>query len=225
MKNRNFPGEDNHLAGLLADACHKIQHGSITIDEFAQFTQRKNPFNVEFERNEYGHIVLAFEGIDLTGEEEIERFLRSGLHVSDRAMLCLTSAQKDDYDKNHRLIAGQQYEVALMSTREIERVSDRTTSALRLRGHEHYGYAKPPAGIIPRIREIVSNKQMKDMGFWDIAAPHDAIKNSRGVPSILTTSCLLGDKPGISATPEYSRYYWNGFNAFAFLVPAPEESR
>jgi hypothetical protein len=39
-----LPGE--RLAGLSADLFHKLQAGSITLDEFALFNQRKNPFEV-----------------------------------------------------------------------------------------------------------------------------------------------------------------------------------
>jgi hypothetical protein len=37
-----LPGE--RLAGLSADLFHKLQAGSLTVDELALFTQRKNPF-------------------------------------------------------------------------------------------------------------------------------------------------------------------------------------
>ncbi len=39
-----LPGE--RLAGLSADLFHKLQAGSLTLDEFALFTQRKNPFEI-----------------------------------------------------------------------------------------------------------------------------------------------------------------------------------
>lgn len=39
-----LPGE--RLAGLSADLFHKLQAGSLTLDELALFTQRKNPFEV-----------------------------------------------------------------------------------------------------------------------------------------------------------------------------------
>ena len=39
-----LPGE--RLAGLSADLFHKLQAGSLTLDELALFTQRKNPFEI-----------------------------------------------------------------------------------------------------------------------------------------------------------------------------------
>lgn len=41
----NLPGE--RLAGLFADLAHKVQHGVISLDEFALFNQRRNPFDAE----------------------------------------------------------------------------------------------------------------------------------------------------------------------------------
>ncbi|MEX0916974.1 MAG: hypothetical protein WDZ90_00375 [Candidatus Paceibacterota bacterium] len=210
-----LPG--NRLAGLLADTCHKIQHGGLTLDELALFNQRKNPF--EFERNEHGHIVLTFVGLDLTGEQEIERLTSVGFRLSNLAKSCLTSTKKDGYDKNHRLVAGQSYKIALMPTREIERGSDRTTGALRKRGIEKYGYEKPLAGIVPRIRETVSDKQMEEMGFWYIAAPHDHIKDSVGDPLVLDAHRRDGG-PWLDARWDHPGHDWYGYGAFAFLVLA-----
>jgi hypothetical protein len=41
----NLPGE--RLAGLFADLAHKVQHGVISLDEFALFNQRRDPFGAE----------------------------------------------------------------------------------------------------------------------------------------------------------------------------------
>jgi hypothetical protein len=172
----------------------------------------------QFERNEHGHIVLTFDGLDLTGKQEIER-LTTGFRVSNWAKSCMLSTKKDGYDKNHRLVAGQEYKIALMPTREIERDSDRTTDALRKRGMQMYGYEKPLAGIVPRIRESVTDKQMEEMGFWYIAAPHDPIKDSDGDPFVLVAHRHDGG-PRLSADFGRPGGRWGGLGAFAFLVPA-----
>lgn len=174
---------------------------------------------ISFERNEHGHIVFTITGLDLTGEQEIKRLEDAGFRFSEYAKSCLSSTKKDGYDKNHRLVGGQKYKVALMPTREIERNSDRTTDALRKRGIEKYGYEKPLAGIIPRIREAVSDKQMEEMGFWYIAAPHDPINDSGGSPSVLCAS-RNGDGRWVGADLDLPDSYWFDSGAFAFLVPA-----
>lgn len=174
---------------------------------------------VAFERNEHGHIMLTFDGLDFTGKQEIERLTAAGFSVSDWAKSCMLSTKKDGYNKNHRLVAGQRYKVALIPTREIERDSDRTTDALRKRGVEEYGYGKPLAGIVPRIRESVYDKQMEEMGFWYIAAPHDPIKDSDGDPSVLSVD-RDDDGLWLSADWDHPDFLWNDGGAFAFLVPA-----
>jgi len=209
-----LPGE--RLAGLLADTCHKIQHGGLALDELALFNQRKNPFN--FERNKHGHIVLMITGLDLTGEQEIERLTTAEFRLTDWAKSCLLSKKKDGYDKNHRLVAGQRYKVALMPMWEIERASDRTTDALRKRGVEKYGYEKPRAGIVPRIRESVSDNQMEEVGFRHIAAPHDPIKDSDGAPRMLCAYRCGGGR-WLGAFWDRPDGHWGGRGAFAFLVP------
>lgn len=176
---------------------------------------------VSFERNEYGHIVLSLDGLDLTGQQEVERLIAAGFRVSDRAKSCLTSTKKDGYDKNHRLVAGERYKIALMPTREIVRDSDRTIDALRTRGIEKYGYGKPLAGIVPRIGESVSDKLMEEMGFWFIAASHDTIKDSDGNPDVLCAH-RDGDGRWVDASWVHPDDRWNDSGAFAFLVPASD---
>jgi hypothetical protein len=171
------------------------------------------------ERNEHGHIMLTIIGLDFTGEQEVERLEAAGFRVNSWAKSCLTSTKKDGYDNNHRLVAGQRYKVALMPTQEIERDSDRTTDALRKRGIERYGYEKPLAGIVPRIRETVSDKQMEEMGFWYIAAPHEPIKDSDGAPIVLYARRIDGG-PWLVADWDHPDFHWDGRGAFAFLVSA-----
>lgn len=173
----------------------------------------------QFERNEHGHIVLTFDALDLTGKQEVERLTAAGFRLTDWAKSCLLSKKKDGYDKNHRLVAGTRYQIALMPTREIESGADCTTDVLRKRGLEKYGYEKPLAGIVPRIRELVSEKQMEEMGFWFIVAPHDPIEGSGGDPNVLNAH-RSGDGRLLGASWDHPDCHWNDNGAFAFLVPA-----
>ncbi len=210
-----LPGE--RLAGLSADLFHKLQKGVRTLDELALFNQGKNPFT--FERNQHGHIVLTITGLDLSGATEIERLEASGYRISDCDKLCLHSKMADSYDRNHRLLEGQIYQIALMPGKEIVRHAERTTENLRKRGMEHYGYGEPLAGSIPRVRESVSDKKMEEMGAWHIVALHDHILAPAGNPRVLGAyrnhrGSWLGaywDGPGNK---------WDDACLFAFPVPA-----
>ncbi len=210
-----LPGE--RLAGLQVDLLQKLRSGHRNLDELDLFLQGRNPF--VFERNEHGHIVLTLTGLDLTGAQEIERLEGEGFRFGKYAKQCLTSTNADSYDAKHRLIAGQVYKIAFMPTKEIKRDSDRTTANLRKRGIEQYSYNKPLAGIVPRYREKISDEQMEEMGFYYIAAPHDPIKDSDGVPGVLSAS-RSDDGSWVDAIWGRPDYQWSDDGAFAFLVPA-----
>ena len=171
-----------------------------------------------FERNTNGHIIISFAGFDLTGVEEIARLEAAGYRVGDYAKSCFKSTASDSYDANHRLVVGQLYKVALVPGKEIARNSDRTTTNLRKLG-EKYGYGKPLAGLIPRIRETVSDKQMEEMEIWYIASLHDPIKDSDGDPDVL--HALRGaDGLWVSTFWGSPDFQWSDSGAFAFLVLA-----
>jgi len=210
-----LPGE--RLAGLSADLFHKLQSGNISVEELALFTQRKNPF--AFERNEHGHIIVTVTGLDLTGVQEIERLEAAGYVLSNWAKSCLLSTKKDSYDKKHRLVANQLYKVALMPGKEIPD-ANRTADALRKRGMEKYGYGKPQGGLIPRIRESVSDKQMEEMdGAWYIAGLHDPIEDSDGDPYVLYAFRYDGGRR-LYAYWDVPGDQWDGHGLFAFPVLA-----
>ena len=211
----NLPG--NRLAGLQVDLLQKLRDRSRNLDELGMFLQGKNPF--VFERNEHGHIVLTLTGLDLMGAQDIERLESEGFRFGKYAKQCLVSTATDGYDAKHRLVAGQAYKIALMPTREIERDSDRTTANLRNRGIECYGYGKPLAGIVPRYREKISDKQMEEMGFWYIAAPHDTINDAGGDPVVLNAYRHV-DGPCVSSYWGRPDFQWNSHGAFSFFVPA-----
>ena len=210
-----LPGE--RLAGLSADLFHKLQKGIITLDQLAMFNQLKNPFAIE--RNEQGHVVLTFTGLNLMGAAEIERLEAASYRVSNYAKPCMLSSKEDSYDKHHRLEADRIYKVALMPGREIERDSNRTTTNLRDRGMKHYSYGKPLAGLIPRVREVLSDKQMEELGIWYAAALHDPITGSDGIPDVLDAN-RGGDGRLVGACWDEPDFRWLGDGAFVFPVSA-----
>jgi len=203
---------DNHLKLVVDD-----KGARENLAAFFQAGCPKLPPPV-FERNEYGHIIITVTGLDLTGAQEIERLEAAGFRVSDYAKSCLTSTKADGYDKNHRLEAGKQYKIALVLGKEIKRDADRTTEALQKLG-EKYGYQKPMAGIVPRIRESVTDKQMEEMGFWYIAGLHDTIEDSGGNPYVLVANRNDGGR-WLSACWDGPQFQWYDDGCFAFLVPA-----
>lgn len=210
----NLPGE--RLAGLASDLFHKLQKGVISLDELALFTQRKNPF--VWERNENGHVVLSIVGLGMTGEAEVKGLRRQKYNVNSWAESCFKSTNQDSFDSAHRLVSGQTYRVVLVPGSEIENSSERTTQNLLALG-ERYGYLRPQAGIIPRLRERLTDKQLEELGWWCIVALHQLIVDADCGPSVLGL-CRSEDGRGVDALWNGTGLQWSDETAFAFLVPA-----
>ncbi|MFA6278794.1 MAG: hypothetical protein WCS97_03320 [Candidatus Paceibacterota bacterium] len=173
---------------------------------------------VVFERNEYGHIVFTITGLDLTGAQEITRLTDAKYRIGDYAKQMLTSTKPDGYDAKHRLVAGQSYMIVLIPGKEIENDSGRTTANLQKLG-EKLGYDKPLAGIVQRIREAVSDKQMEEMGFWYIAGLHNPITGADGRPGVLGAG-RDDDGRWLFGYWGIPDGHWDGDGAFAFVLPA-----
>ena len=203
------------LARIASDLAHDNPRGK---DWFAHYEHvRTEGLPVpEFERNEHGHIIISITGFAVTGKQEIERLEAAEFRINNWAKSCLASKKKDGYDKRHRLEYGRAYTVALVPTKDVP--GNRTTAE----GREHgasFGYEQPLAGVIPRIRETVSDEMMKAMGSWYIAALHEPIADSDGVPRVLGASRRDGGRR-VSACGDYPGSQWRDDGALAFLVPA-----
>jgi hypothetical protein len=147
------------------------------------FIEGRNPF--VFERNEHGHVVITFSGLSLTGLEEIVRLENKKYKISARAQTCFTNTKLDGYDRQHRLLAAKRYKVALMPVSVIPKQSDRMTETLRRHGLQHYGYKTPLAGMLPRLREKISDRQLEELGFHHLAVPHPVISDPSGFQGVL----------------------------------------
>lgn len=205
-------------ASQLKDFFRQIADGSLNGYHIQAILDHRNPFALEY--NQHGHVVLTFTGLDLTGAAEIERLHAAGYRVNDYARSCLTSTKEDGYDSRHRLELGRVYKVALMLGREIQHDGDRTTANLRKRGIEHYGYGKPTAGLILRVREVLSDKQMEELGIWYATALHDPITDPGGGPYVLGAPRRDGGGPWVSTYWGIPGARWFGNGVFVFPVSA-----
>jgi len=191
----------------------KLDEGVITLSELASFIQRKRTI---IGRNEHGHIVFTVNGLDLTGEQEIERLEASGYRVNESAKSCFLSKNADSYDRDHHLDVGREYKVALVMNPKIDQLNAR--KSIREIGFE-YCYSKPLAGIVPRIREAISSGQLipKNHRQYNIIVPHVPIADSKGKPRTLVVAsgyavgdCVIADS------------YWGSSQYLAFTVPNTE---
>src|SRR3989344_4226065 len=217
MANRIVVAGSTISASQLKDFFRQVEDGSIDGNIMQAVIEHRNPF--AFERNQHGHVVLTFTGLDLTGAAEIKRLEAAGYRPTNYAKSCLLSTREDSYDKHHRLIAGRIYKVALMPGKEIDIDADRTTVNLQKRGMEYYGYGKSLAGLIPRVREALSDKQMEELHVWYAAALHDPIIDSGG-HSLVLNADRSGEGRRASARWGGPDDRWVDRGAFAFPVVA-----
>ncbi len=203
-------------AQQLKDLFRQIADGSLGGYEMQAFLDHRNPF--AWERNENGHIILSIVGLDLTGEAEVETLRRQKYNVGSWAESCFKSTNEDGFDSVHRLVSGQTYRVVLVPGSEIENSSERTTQNLLALG-ERYGYLRPQAGIIPRLRERLTDKQLEELGWWYIVALHQPIVDVVGRPRVLGLHRVGGGR-NVVAHWDYPDFQWSGGGTFAFLVPA-----
>ncbi len=169
-----------------------------------------------FERNEHGHVVITFAGLDLTGAQEIERLEAKGFRLDSYAKSCFLSTAADSYDNKHRLVAEQQYRVALVPSAEIEHHYNRIARGFLALGIK-YAYGKPLGGHVPRISETISDKQMEDIGIWYIASLHEPIKASDNNPSVLNTRSEAGGRR-VGTGRVRPNNLWFDRGAFAFPI-------
>lgn len=203
--------EERQALGVSDEEFHKLAtpDGRVLIRKFVELMAENTPKVIT--KNANGHYVVTITGLALTGVEEIARLKSAGFRIGDYARQILTS---DDYNNNHRLEAGKQYQIVLVPGKEV--TSNRTTANLKAYAKK-FGYLIPKAGIVPRIRETISDKQMEEMEIWYIAGLHDSIKDSDGNPLVLS-SYRGGGGLWLDADWDCPESSWGDDGAFAFLV-------
>jgi hypothetical protein len=120
------------LAKIASAMATDNQNGNEWHTSFEELLKKGLPSksSVTFDRNKHGHVVITVTGLDLTGEQEIERLESAKYRIGDYAKQMLTSTKPDGYDANHRLVAGQTYKIVLLPGKHIARDSERTTKNL-----------------------------------------------------------------------------------------------
>lgn len=203
------------LARIASDIAHDNPRGEDWFEHYGRVRKEGLPAP-QFERNKNGHIVIPITGLDLTGQQEIDRLTAAGFSTSDWVKSCLLSIKNDGYDKRHRLREGREYMLALVPTKDVP--GERTTADGRVYGAS-FGYEQPFAGAVPRLREAVSDEVMEKMGLWYIVVLHDPITDSGGRPDVLDVDRSNGGQ-WVDASWDRPGVLWSDRGAFAFVVPA-----
>lgn len=210
--------------GVLSDVAQAVVAGTVPArDEFRRLlglasvvSLPKKP--LPFPKNANGHFVVTLTGASRLGMEDSSYLEGLGFVLSDDAKLVLGSTGPDSYDVKHRLAEGQICQVALVPGRDYKALGKRcATQDLQAYG-QSFGYGKALAGMMPRVREVVSDEQMEEMGFYYLAGLHDAIK-VRGDLRVLD-SRRHGNGRCLSTLWVSPNFEWFDVGAFVFPISA-----
>ncbi len=158
-------------------------------------------------------IFLDFMATGDTGAEEAKKLVKEGFVVGRRARSCLSSRKIDGYNRGHILPAGIHRVVILpgpllFKRRKVMDASQIIFAAIKREYHQ------PQAGVMPYVRRLISDGQMRELGLWFIAALHEPIRDFENRLQVLSASCLgEGDK-----FEGFDGLEWQPDGAFVFEV-------
>jgi len=187
--------------------------GEVGVQRFLRGERVLVEHTLTYQRNQNGHIMVTIFGLNLTGEQEIQRLTNHAFTVGDVAAVCLKSDAVSGYDIAHRLADGQVYRVIIIPgcTLGNQPNTERIKEAARC-----YGYQIPPAGIIPRLRERLSNAQLEHMGLWHVTALHAPLVDQDNNDNYLRV-LRFHKVPYLDAVCVGQEGTWDTNGGFAFL--------
>ncbi|MFA5024413.1 MAG: hypothetical protein WC523_05645 [Patescibacteria group bacterium] len=159
-------------------------------------------------REENGVIYFSVTSDGTTGEQWIKRLSKNGHRVNDRAKNILLS-------KDFKPTNGVTYQIAVVDGK-LFTDENRTTANVRADANKRQ-LSTPHPEIAPLIREKFSDEDLGVMCLYWLAAMHEPINNSDGVPTLLGVSrdnddnwlCAFSGEPGRRS---------NCMGGFAFVV-------
>jgi len=157
-------------------------------------------------REQDGVIYFKVTSNGMTGPQWIEHFEKKGIQLSKWAKDVLNSPE-------FKPTNGVTTEIAVLKGMLFED-NDRVTSKIRIDA-DRRKLAKPNAEVACLIRDMFTDKEIKEMGLLWIVAMHEPIKDSDGLLALLGTR--RHDDGGLDAYYGDSGGGWPRDPAFAFV--------
>ena len=151
-----------------------------------------------------GLIFLTVTSDGTTGKEWIKRLENKGFKIG-------TYAKKVLLSKDFKVTDNIKYELVIMKTNKYITSQEIRDNAKNL------GFKTPNTEVACLIRELLSNEDIKELGFWYIVTFHKPIKDSVGDLVLLSTD-RNGDGTWLNAGYGDSDGSWNGGSGVAFEV-------
>lgn len=192
------------MLGMVHDLLEKLagSNGRMWWRALGRFLRRENPWGTP--------ITLDVPTDGRTGEQWIASLEGQGNRVGGYAKELLRSEKfvsTNGVTYHLVVISGDEFEDGVRTNRDI-----RAEAASR-------GYPTPSAEVAPYLREMVSDEEIKRMGFWALIVMHEPITDSDGYLDLLGVG---RDDDGRWLSTSYGRpdYRWFRECGFVFLVPA-----
>lgn len=169
-----------------------------------------------FHKNEHGHDVFTIVGRSLTAAQEVVCMEEGGYDVNVFTQKTMMNGGVNSYDNIHRLESGRRYTIVLISGREV--AGNRTSKNIQ-KYAASFGYEIPPAGIMPRIREVISKKYFEDPDIFSIVGLHEPLSYPDGEIHFLIVydGPFGGQYLGASTVDRGKK--WGDSDVFAFIDP------
>ena len=131
-----------------------------------------------FLRNKHGHIVVSVTASGFTGAGEVQHLVETKTSFNTVLVDLLTSRTDDGYDAKHHFKAGEVCKLTIVPNKDIPAEIARTPKDLCDFVQKSFGYGKPLAEHLLRLRDVLPVHKIKQLGieyFWCL---HDSLRSA-----------------------------------------------
>lgn len=127
-------------------------------------------------RNKHAHweVIIPSMSLILTGLEAVNRLRSRKYAIEQKAEECfIADTASDSYNKRHRLLHGKDQRVVMVLGKEIAGGSSYLKQKDLEQFAKRYDYEMPVAGIVPGLREAVSDARLeRELRVWSVFVGH-----------------------------------------------------
>jgi len=182
----------------------------------------------------HGHQIIEVTGLGLTGSQEIKRLTEKGcktnLYFGSHVEYLLDKERfhtAQEFNEKHLLDTGRAYKIGLVLGNELEKHVRSTRNILEIA--ERCGYKEAPAGVIPRLCEMMLEEKiwalLKELGISIVTTLNSSpVEGYAYSKHALLAMHMFGETPRLdhhefNRSVSLSECLWDNGEAFAFCLP------